>query len=355
MGWFNKIRIGMYPYTYARVSAMKGKLIQRDQYQKLLKMGTNEVAKFLQETEYRKEIDELASTHAGLQLIEGALHRNLARSLIKMKTIAEGSLKMVIEGYLKREDMRNVKTIMRGKFTKANAQQIESLLMPVGDLKKGFLQRLIQKESVPDIMKELRFLDPKQLEKGLKKFQETGNLFILENLLDQYYYKEMLAFTQLIPEQGTLFRGFLELEIDMLNIKTLLRLKREHLPAQEIEAYLLYAGAKLKKDELQHLLKLQQVDEILERLVKHGYGKVLQEGIEAYKKNKSFSSIEVALHRNLLQRITLMTHQNPLSIDVLLGFMLAKEMEIRNLKLLIKGKRAGLDEGFIEKELVIAY
>ena len=58
MGWFDKIRIGMYPYTYARVSAMKGKLIQRDQYQKMLRMGTNEVTKFLQETEYRKEIDE---------------------------------------------------------------------------------------------------------------------------------------------------------------------------------------------------------------------------------------------------------------------------------------------------------
>ncbi|HIG95718.1 TPA: ATP synthase A1 subunit C [Candidatus Woesearchaeota archaeon] len=355
MGWFDKIRIGMYPYTYARVSAMKGKLIQRDQYQKMLRMGTNEVTKFLQETEYRKEIDELTATHAGLQLIESALHRNLARSLMKMKTIAEGSLKMVIEGYLKREDMRNIKTIMRGKFTKADSQQIESLLMPVGDLKKGFLQRLLQKESVPEIMKELKFIDSKQLEKGMKKFQETGNLFILENLLDQQYYKEMLAFTQRIPEQGTLFREFLELEIDMLNIKTLLRLKREHLPPQEIEPYLFYAGAKLKKDELQHLLKLQQVEEVLERLARHGYGKVLQEGMETYKKNKSLSGIEVALHRNLLQRITLMTHQNPLSIDVLLGFMLAKEMEIRNLKLLIKGKQAGLDEGFIEKELVIAY
>lgn len=351
----NSLRLGMYPYTYARVSAMKGKLLQKDDYQRLMKMGVHEIVRFIQETEYRKEIDELAATHSGLQLIDIALHKNLARALIKIKRIAQGNLQIIFSVYLRRQDIRNIKTILRGKFTKADPTYVESLMLPVGDLKLGFLNKLIQKESIEDVMRELRFLDQKKVQQALKQFKETNNLFALENVLDQHYYQEMIEFTQQMPEQGTLFRSYLGLEIDILNIKTLLRLKREETPVQEIEPYLLHPGNKLKKEHLQKLLKITNMEDLLHRIGRYGFGKIIKETEEDYKAKKSLIGIEVALNRQLLQQITLMTHQNPLSIDVLIGFMLAKEVEIRNLKVLIKAKQAGLGEDFIEKELVIAY
>ena len=41
-----------------------------------------------------------------------------------------------------------------------------------------------------------------------------------------------------------------------------------------------------------------------------------------------------------------------MSVDVILGFMLAKDLELRNLRMLIKGKQLGLSEEFIAKQLV---
>ncbi len=62
--------------------------------------------------------------------------------------------------------------------------------------------------------------------------------------------------------------------------------------------------------------------------------------------------IESELQRHLMNRAILLYHQHPLSIDVILGFMFAKEIEVRNLKIIMKGKELGLDEEFISKQLI---
>lgn len=345
-----RVRLGTYPYTYARVSAMKSKLLRKDDYQKLLKMKVNEIAKFLQETEYKKEIDEMAVSFSGIDLIEISLNKNLVRAFNKLKRISEGDLTFLIEAYLHRKDMMNLKTIFRGKFTKADNSYVESLLMPVGVLSKEYFLTLLKKESVEDIAKAIRFID---LSHAVKVFKESKNLFEIENKLDRYYYETLLTFTKKIPGQGSLFKEFLENEIDILNIKTILRLKREGMPAKEIERYVFFSGARLKKQALLKLAHLPDVAAVIASLKKYGYAKLLDEGEERLKKEKSLIDIEIQLNHYLLDRAGLLLHQNPLSIDVILGYMFAKEVEIRNLKTLIKGKQLGLDEDFISKELVI--
>ena len=70
--------------------------------------------------------------------------------------------------------------------------------------------------------------------------------------------------------------------------------------------------------------------------------------------DKQLSTLDSALQSYLLRKNTLLMHQHPLSIDVILGYMLAKEAEIRNLQLLIKGKELGLKDAFIEEHLATA-
>jgi len=54
----------------------------------------------------------------------------------------------------------------------------------------------------------------------------------------------------------------------------------------------------------------------------------------------------------LLKQSILLLHQHPLSVDVILGYMFAKDIEVRNLKIIVKGKQLGLSEEFIESQLV---
>ena len=72
-----KLSLGEAPYTYARVSVMRSKLLKRDDYNRLMKMKLNDIIRFLQETEYKKEMDEIAMNYSGIDLVEFALNKNL--------------------------------------------------------------------------------------------------------------------------------------------------------------------------------------------------------------------------------------------------------------------------------------
>ena len=47
-----------------------------------------------------------------------------------------------------------------------------------------------------------------------------------------------------------------------------------------------------------------------------------------------------------------MLHMNYLSVDTILAFMFAKDMEVRNLRILLKGKQFDLQNEFIEGQII---
>lgn len=342
------LRVGKYPYTYARVSAMKGALLRKDDYDRLLKMSLPEIVRFLQDTHYRAEIDEFAANHEGLDLIEVALRQNLAKTLSKLQRISSGNLRIILNAYLARRDIENLKIVLRAKFT--GDKNAEQLLVPAGNYSKAYFMSLLQKESVEDVAKLITITD---LSKGLEHYSHTGSLFEIENQLDRHYYTSLLELTKRMPKQGSVFREFLKTELDVHNVMIILRLTKEGFGAEKIEPYLFSEGARLRRVHLQKLLISTDVEEILERLKSMGFRKMIGTADEAYKKQKRLADVEVALNRYMLRRATLLWHQHPLSIDTILGFMLAKEIEVRNLILLIKAKKLGLGEEFVQNELVI--
>src|SRR3989338_11558995 len=107
-----KLELGFYPYTYVRASVMKSLLFKKDDYQRMLKMGFSEIAKFLQESHYKNEVNQLATEYSGADLLELALNKNLANSFKKLMMISPDSLRSLINEYIKRKDIDDIKTIL---------------------------------------------------------------------------------------------------------------------------------------------------------------------------------------------------------------------------------------------------
>jgi len=87
-------------------------------------------------------------------------------------------------------------------------------------------------------------------------------------------------------------------------------------------------------------------------LPENGVLKNISRFIEEFKKSGSLIMIETEIYKHLLNQSILLLHQHPLSVDVILGYMFAKDIEVRNLRIIIKGKQLGLNEEFIESQLV---
>jgi|TARA_B100002003_G_C14070761_1_gene515158 V/A-type H+-transporting ATPase subunit C len=347
-----KMKLGFYPYTYVRSNVMRTLLIKKEDYHKLMKMTFTEITRYLQESIYKTDIDKLATELSGTELLEIALNRNLESSFEKLRRISPKELNILIENYLKRKDIEDIKTLMRGKYINADKNLIINSLQAAGTLSMDYLKKLVELESIQEILKNIKIFDFSEFKDPIMDFEEKNALVSIENKLDQLYYQEILEFTKSLPVQGSLFKDFLLQEIEIKNLITLIRLKREKLDKKDIRKYLFFSGDRDLDSNLNRLLDadLGNIIKILER---RPYSKILESGFKDLNEKNSLINLEIGLYKYLLDKSILLQHQNPLSIDVILGYMFAKEIEVRNLKILVKGKQLNMTEEFIENQLVV--
>ena len=344
-----ELKLGKYPYTYVRTNVMKSLLFKKHDYEKMLKMGFNEIAKFMQDSNYKKEISELATQHSGADLLELALNKNLAYTFKKLIKISPKELGLVIREYAKRKDIEDLKTIIRGKFTNTDEKLILNSITAAGTLSLDYLNQLIGKESVEEVLKNNKIVDFSLLGKGLQDLKEKNTLVSIENALDRCYYNKLVDFSKTLPKDGTLFRNFLIKEVEILDILTLLRLKKSKL--ENARSFIITARG-LINPKIKKMAEVDDLDTLIKVLEETKYKNVIDKGIEDFENTGSLIILETELYRYLLRHSALLLHQHPLSVDVILGFMLAKDIEIRNLRILIKGKQLGLEEDFMERQLV---
>lgn len=346
-----RLVLGKYPYTYARVSVMRSSLLRKDDYNKLMKMNVNEMTGYLESSQYKKEIDELAVQFKGVQLMELALSRNLANTWTKLKRISKPNLRALIAIYLLRVDVWNVKTIIRAKYTKLDQAQLQPLLLPSGFLTEKKLAELAKKESVEDILKSLEFVSYSHFTAAVDRFKETKSVSEIENALDRFYHSAMQEFSRRLPNEGRLFREFLESELAISTIINILRLKRAGVAAKDIERYAIITkpgGSLVKK-----MIAAATAEDAAKLLEQSRFRAVAEAGVKEFLASKSLIRLELDLYRQLLKRSVLLIHQHPLTVDVILGYMFAKEMEVRNLKLLLKAKQLGLGSEFVEQQIIM--
>ncbi len=343
-----KITFGKYPYTYARVSVMKGKLIKKEDYYKLIKMELNSVTKFLEtETDYKKEIDELAVKYSGSDLIERALNENLVRTFDKLKRISTKEVDLMVNAFLKRWDVQNIKTILRGKYSDASIEQIELLIIPAGTISRPDLTAMAKMDSFEKILEQSGFIEKKNIEPIIKSFRETGSIMEMENALDKAYLTEMFNLAGSIPQEGEFFKKFLMDEMDMMNLKTLMRLKREKMEKEKIMKYLLFQGHLINRKKLVQMAECTSLEEMFAVLKETKFSKILKSDA------MSLTEIELELDKFHISHSALHSHQNPLSIHTILSFMLAKNIEVLNLKRLVKARQLGISQEVIENRLLV--
>ena len=146
---------GNFAYACTRVKAKKRFLLSRDIYSRMLVMDVHEIGRFLGETQYREEVTRYASKYSGANLVEVAVTRNLADTYSNVLGFTTGHLRDMVGNYLKRWDMFNVKTIIRGKTTDVRDEEILDTLVPAGAFSESYLRSLVAMGSVQETMDAL--------------------------------------------------------------------------------------------------------------------------------------------------------------------------------------------------------
>jgi V/A-type H+-transporting ATPase subunit C len=318
---------------YARVSAKRAKLYDASDYENLLKMGPNEISRKMEEGAYKKDINQLGSNYDGVQLAELALAKNLAREMSDLVGMAEGKLETVIETYLRKYDVLTLKRILRGK--KAGDQDVDDLLVPVGSISPERLEELKQM-SFGEVKDAIVFKDSRV--EYQEYIQDAETLAEIESGLDQAYYDEL---AQLASDVGNgALDNFVSEEVEYENLKMALRMKKYDIPAEEIKQRLLSSKNGRK------------VEEVLNRDFEDALEYVISElGLEV---EPQIESVEHAIEVHRLENALRMLHTQPLSLSSILGYVVAKMIEVKNLRMLLRAKETGIqNQETIRKQLVL--
>jgi V/A-type H+-transporting ATPase subunit C len=341
-----------YEYVTARVRSRRASLFDEDDYRKLVRMGTSEIARFMEEEEYEREMNALGSRYSGVDLVEYALNRNLAKHFNDLLDWAEGRLYDYIARYLRKFDAWNVKTIIRGLYAGASTQEIEDDLIRAGEFDTMLLSQLVESESIEDAVDRLQgTIFGKPLAAAFDDYESLDVLVPLENAVDRAFYETLLSQLPSEPDIATeLYVEFLYAEIDFRNLRNALRIAHSGADIDPSE-YFIQGGRLFDGGELRQLST--NVDELVARIRDSPYGQDLTEALDELESADSLIAFEHALDAALLEYSAKLSNRYPLSVCPVLAYVLAKEREVDNLRAIARGREAGLNENEIDTELVM--
>ena len=340
-----------YEYVGTRVRARKAKLFDDDDYRKLVRMSPNEMARFMEESEYSEEINRLGARHEGVDLIEYALYDNMARHFSDIVRWSEGTLRETAVDYLRSYDAWNVKTVLRGVFTGSKPEEIRADLIPAGELDETFLEGLAELESVEEVVERLGdTVFGEALDEAVREYEDDDALLPLENAVDRTFYEGLVEGRRPAPESPRgVYRDFLRSEIDVLNVRNALRAAGSE--QVDVGEYYIEGGKLFSRDELERLVENRE--ELIETLRDSEYGNSLEAAIDALEDTGSLVEFDAALDKLLMEFAGSMTSRYPNSVAPVISYILSKEREVQNIRGIARGKEAGLSVEDIEEDIVI--
>jgi len=329
-----------YSYINTRVRAMESKLFTSDVYIKLLNMEVSQIARYLGEFEYKEEIDYLSRDYRGIDLIEHALNDNLANTYNKLLKMSGKKASTYAFAVLKRWDIHNIISILRGIFARVSAKDIEKTLIPIGEIPFAFIKSLINLVTYQEVIKKLKKIDQ------FAFLDETKEISDIESELYKNYYTNVLE--KFKKDKKSLFVNFIKMEIDIINLRNILRMRRYGFTVEEEQKNVIDGGFYFNIEKLGFLLRAPG-DEFLNAVKKTPYGRIL----ESHWSEPTLFNVEEALEKFLMEYAKKQFKGEHLTIIPVLHYIISKKVEVDNIRKISRGKVSNLEKKIIEDSLVM--
>ena len=341
---------GNYPYVTARVKAKRALLLPKETYDRLLVMEIPEIARFLGEREYKTEMVALGARVSGVDLIEDAVTQNLAKVYNQIYEFSEGNLRAMVGRYLDRYDLENVKAIVRSKAYGAPREEVLGDLVPAGSFGQDFLEKLVDMESLEEVFEAPggTICAPAFAGSG-KPAAEIRTGAEWEARVSRLYYADLLAAIPPSTDANRLMRQFVQREIDLVNLKTLLR--AWDAKAKFEREIFLDGGDELDVETLHELVGLDK-PALLKRLADYSFYEDLAPDLDRLEETGIGALMRRVEKQHLLEAARY-AHMHPLSILPILDYIVLKDREVQNIRIIARGKESGLSMDVIRGLLVV--
>lgn len=357
-----------FAYGNTRLRARKGELLRPEAYEALLGRDVDAILELLADTSYRAEIEAALTFAEGTRALYVALGRHLARTLDELRAFYEGSTRELVDLLLSRFDLRNLLALLRGRARGKPPEQVLANVVPLGALGGPAGQEIARQPElarVVDLLVSWRLPDPhaaRALARAWPEYERTEDLAALEHTLTARHAHRL---EEALRAQGTAADPLRELvarERDAVNVLVVLRL-RFALQLDELTALppapgagRFLVGGTIPEDALEDALRQPTRPEAVEKLVEAARRADWRAPLRRIASGGDLPTLQRELESSRVRwAVGLFLRGDPLGFDVPIAYTVAKENEVRNLRMLGEGAAGGLSVATLRAQLIVPW
>lgn len=332
-----KINDRDYVFATACVRSGEKNMLSHDKIEKMVESkNLEEALKVLTEMEYGGAIPDVKP-----QDFEVLLTREHKRTYEFVKSIVHDPEYFNI--FLYQSDYHNIKVILKAEFLGTDP---EPFFMGSGSIDTKDLVNMVRERDFVGMSTEMK----DAIEEVLDVFGRTKDPQQVDIILDKACYKDMIRLAE--KSENTYLKGYVKLLIDTINLRIFVRMRRMNKSWDFFSKVFIEGGNITEKFFIAGYD--EQLETFAEKLVSYGLSDVLAESIPMLKESGSFTMLEKLCDNRLMEYVKDSRYKS-FGIEAIVGYILAKENEIKAARIIMAGKLAGLPSDRIRERLRVSY
>lgn len=328
----------MFNQVTPRIKVLEKRLLDKAKLDRMIHAPSAlDALKVLQETEYANLMTHVKRAEDYEAVLSLELQR-VYKLLYGMTPIKE-----VVDVMSIKYDYHNAKVLVKAKILE---KDFSHMLIDVGTEETSTLQGAID----GGYYRELRSFMCKALEEVFIDFEEKKDPQLIDIILDNYMLKEMIEISQYVD--NSFLQNYVKAQIDIANIKALLRIKQQQ-KEKEFLQFVLVDGGNIESDKLMNLLN-DPIENIPGKLFATNYVNMLKHAIEYYQNNGSLHSFD-KLSDDYIMGMMKNTKYIAFGVEPLIAYLYAKETEIKVIRIIMVGKLNDVSAEVITERLRETY
>ena len=343
-----------------RVAIENLKLIGIDDLINLIGKDLEGIRYAMADSSYSKQLSAVSSNILDSRFLEAVLMQNYAVTIQKLIDFSQGNIKKLLIALSKKVEVANIKTMLMAAHASIDISEALKNIVPMGGLDmKRCRAILIEAKSVEDVIVALSDFEYGKILKSVVEKEGKIALPLLEVALDKAVYREILSnIEKLAGIDRKIAKAVLGIELDAINVKTILKGKELAINPEVIKNYLM-PPAFFTEDVLEEIMENTDVKSMIE-----GLSPFVESAHLVYKKifnqllkesDAPLPILEAIIDKAPLEMslYQLREYSRYYNIGFILAFLNLKWAEVKNLRCIIKGSERRIPSSQVQKLLAI--
>ena len=246
-------------------------------------------------------------------------------------------------------DFHNIKMLVKSKYLKKDISN--ELLSPIGTIDIEKLNLAIKDEKYEDLPDSFEFL----VKKTFSEYSKFKDPEIIDFILDKERYIMIfnkITEVEIIETDEDFLRRFIKINIDLNNIMSCIRAKIRGERKSLAKEFLIPEG----DFKIENIIEIYDspLSSWFEKLIHTDYKNIIETGINYFQKNNSLMELE-KLRDNFILNFSKIGKYITFGIEPLIGFITAKENDIKNIRIILSGKLNKLSPDQIKERVRDTY